>query len=91
MLTLVYLESYEDHKHEKIRQKRSDFILTFYLDAGEVTVHNTATKKDGSFDEIYGTAYVPDPNYPGELLVDFPGGSLHYFLLLQKVIFLTKR
>merc|ERR1711973_382996 len=42
-------------------------------DAGEVTVHNTATKKDGSFDEIFGTAYVPDPNHPGELKVKFPG------------------
>jgi|ERR1719391_1135384 len=42
-------------------------------DAGEVTVHNTATKKDGSFDEIYGTAYVPDESHPGELKVKFPG------------------
>jgi len=41
-------------------------------DEGVVTVHNTATNADGSFDEIYGTATVPDPEHPGELLVDFP-------------------
>jgi len=41
-------------------------------DEGVVTVHNVATKEDGSLDEVFGTAYVPDPAFPGELLVDFP-------------------
>ncbi|XP_023334392.1 apolipoprotein D [Eurytemora carolleeae] len=41
-------------------------------DEGVITVHNTATKQDGSFDEIFGTATVPDPNHPGELKVHFP-------------------
>lgn len=41
-------------------------------DEGLVTVHNVATNQDGSFEEVFGTAYVPDPAHPGELLVDFP-------------------
>merc|ERR1711893_312502 len=51
-------------------------------DDNEVTVHNTATKENGDFDEIRGTAYVPDPEHPGELLVhscvDYLLGLIHF-------------
>merc|ERR1711997_158626 len=40
-----------------------------------VSVHNVATSALGSFTEITGTAYVPDPQYPGELKVEFPGNK----------------
>ncbi len=40
-----------------------------------VTVHNVATKQNGEFDEIFGTAVAPDPNFPGELEVTFPGSK----------------
>jgi hypothetical protein len=35
------------------------------------TVWNTGINPDGSFDEICGSASVPDPNFPGELAVGF--------------------
>jgi hypothetical protein len=40
-----------------------------------VTVHNVATKQNGDFDEIFGTAVAPDPEHPGELVVTFPGSK----------------
>jgi hypothetical protein len=46
-----------------------------------VTVHNVATKKNGEFDEIFGTAVAPDPEHPGELVVTFPGSKSIYFTL----------
>ena len=49
------------------------------LDEGVITVHNTATKQDGSFDEIFGTATVPDPNHPGELKGVCPNHVIKYF------------
>ena len=54
------------------------FDRLLFSEEGVVTVHNTATKEDGSFDEIFGTAYVPDPAHPGELKVDFPGGTEYF-------------
>jgi lipocalin len=45
------------------------------VDEGVVTVHNVATKQNGEFDEIFGTAVAPDPNFPGELEVTFPGSK----------------
>ena len=64
-------------EQDKTEQRKSsanwDASLTEnHSEEGVVTVHNTATKADGSFDEIFGTATVPDPEHPGELLVDFP-------------------
>ena len=47
-----------------------------------MSVHNVATKENGDFDVIDGSAYVPDENFPGELKVEFPG---------SKLIFSTKR
>merc|ERR1711971_595600 len=38
-----------------------------------VSVLNVATKANGDLDTILGSAYVPDPEHPGELLVQFPG------------------
>ena len=40
-----------------------------------VSVHNVATKENGDFDEIFGTATAPDPDFPGELEVSFPGSK----------------
>ena len=62
--------------------------LSILLEAGDdpLTVYNTATKADGSFDEIAGTAYVPDPNFPGELLVKFPGGNKLNLSILLTII-----
>ena len=40
-----------------------------------MTVHNVATKQNGEFDEIFGTAEAPDPAHPGELVVTFPGSK----------------
>ena len=36
---------------------------------------NVATKSNGDLDTILGSAYVPDPEHPGELLVQFPGSK----------------
>merc|ERR1711971_1346027 len=36
-----------------------------------VSVLNVATKANGDLDTILGSAYVPDPEHPGELLVQF--------------------
>jgi len=41
-------------------------------------VHNVATKQNGEFDEIFGTATAPDPAFPGELEVTFPGTGSEY-------------
>jgi len=49
-----------------------------------VSVHNVATKENGDFDEIFGTATAPDPDFPGELEVSFPGSKYKDdFLLLN--------
>ena len=40
-----------------------------------VSVLNVATKSNGDLDTILGSAYVPDPEHPGELLVQFPGSK----------------
>ena len=55
--------------HIKLKKKSLNILIS---DEGLVTVHNVATNQDGSFEEVFGTAYVPDPAHPGELLVDFP-------------------
>ena len=51
------------------------FNISIISDNGRVSVHNVATKQNGQIDEIDGSAYVPDPNYPGELKVEFPGSK----------------
>jgi len=42
------------------------------MDYGKISVRNVAINPAGSFDEICGYAEVPNPAYPGELLVHFP-------------------
>merc|ERR1711962_38691 len=66
---------YEQKRVPASFQKDTSCVRAEYglNDKGEVTVYNVATKKDGSFDDIRGTAYIPDPAHPGELKVDFPG------------------
>jgi hypothetical protein len=39
------------------------------------TVWNSEINPDGSFDEICGSVYVPDSDFPGELAVSFGSGS----------------
>merc|ERR1719430_367174 len=39
---------------------------------GNISVHNMGTGEDGDSVDILGYAYVPNPNFPGELLVKFP-------------------
>merc|ERR1712215_396520 len=48
-----------------------------------VSVHNVATREDGSLDSITGYAYIPDPNFPGELLVKFPGSPVGSYWILD--------
>ena len=50
-----------------------------------MSVHNVATKQNGDFDEITGTAFAPDPNHPGELIVTFPGSKYTEEILLSSV------
>merc|ERR1711962_1224055 len=65
---------YEQKRVPASFQKDTSCVRAEYglNDKGEVTVYNVDTKKDGSFDDIRGTAYIPDPAHPGELKVDFP-------------------
>ena len=59
------------------------WLQTFSLDLDShlseqpdrVSVLNVATKSNGDLDTILGSAYVPDPEHPGELLVQFPGSK----------------
>ena len=44
-----------------------------------VSVLNVATKSNGNLDTILGSAYVPDPEHPGELLVQFPGSECFFW------------
>jgi apolipoprotein D and lipocalin family protein len=41
---------------------------------GQVTVYNVGTKADGEFEDIRGTAVVPNPATPAKLIVTFPRG-----------------
>ena len=65
---------------------RSSSILFFWFwlkssQPDRVSVLNVATKANGDLDTILGSAYVPDPEHPGELLVQFPGSE--YYCLLS--------
>ena len=42
-----------------------------------MSVHNVATKQNGDFDVIDGSAFIPDENFPGELKVEFPGSNVN--------------
>merc|ERR1712098_900126 len=66
---------YEQRRFPAFFQLNTRCVMAKYgaMDNGRVSVHNVATKADGELDIIDGSAYVPDPNYPGELLVEFPG------------------
>merc|ERR1712210_150464 len=48
-----------------------------------VSVLNVATKSNGDLDTILGSAYVPDPEHPGELLVQFPGNPEGSYWILE--------
>merc|ERR1712156_583164 len=48
-----------------------------------VSVLNVATKANGDLDTILGSAYVTDPEYPGELLVQFPGNPEGSYWILE--------
>ena len=48
-----------------------------------VSVLNVATKSNGNLDTILGSAYVPDPELPGELLVQFPGNPEGSYWILE--------
>merc|ERR1712179_163550 len=48
-----------------------------------VSVLNVATKSNGNLDTILGSAYVPDPEHPGELLVQFPGNPEGSYWMLE--------
>merc|ERR1711971_716469 len=48
-----------------------------------VSVLNVATKANGDLDTILGSAYVPDPEHPGELLVQFPGNPEGSYWILE--------
>merc|ERR1712156_614015 len=48
-----------------------------------VSVLNVATKANGDLDTILGSAYVPDPEYRGELLVQFPGNPEGSYWILE--------
>merc|ERR1719430_2589694 len=48
-----------------------------------VSVLNVATKANGNLDTILGSAYVPDPEHPGELLVQFPGNPEGSYWILE--------
>jgi len=48
-----------------------------------VSVLNVATKANGDLDKILGSAYVPDPEHPGELLVQFPGNPEGSYWILE--------
>merc|ERR1712130_73009 len=48
-----------------------------------VSVLNVATKSNGDLDKILGSAYVPDPELPGELLVQFPGNPEGSYWILE--------
>merc|ERR1712032_751061 len=49
-----------------------------------VSVLNVATKANGNLDTILGSAYVPDPEHPGELLVQFPGNPEGSYWILAR-------
>lgn len=52
----------------------STCIRASYGDLGDgtISVHNVLTYPSGLFGEICGSAYAPNPEVPGELLVLFP-------------------
>merc|ERR1711892_1511033 len=54
---------------------RARYGLTAPGSEHPISVQNTATTQDGEFTEFNGTAYIPDPNFPGELKVHFPSGD----------------
>jgi lipocalin len=41
-----------------------------------VTVWNTGIDPNGTFSEICGSGTVPDPNFPGELAINFGSGPV---------------
>merc|ERR1711937_237 len=77
-------EWYEQRRFPAFFQLNTRCVMARYgaMDNGRVSVHNVATKQNGQLDEIDGSAYVPDPNYPAELKVEFPGNpSGDYWIL----------
>ncbi len=54
-------------------------------------MHNVATKENGDFDEIFGTATAPDPDFPGELEVSFPGSKYKDDFLLYSAWYTLKK
>merc|ERR1712212_760753 len=54
------------------------------MDYGKISVRNVAISPAGSFDEICGYAEVPNPAYPGELLVHFPFSPAGDYWLLER-------
>merc|ERR1711920_80418 len=76
---------YEQRRVPAFFQLNTRCVMAKYgaMDNGRVSVHNVATKANGDFDVIDGSAYVPDPNYPGELLVEFPGNPTGSYWILE--------
>ena len=56
--------------------RNQQFSHVSISDDGRVSVQNVATKQNGDFDEIVGSAFAPDANFPGELVVEFPGSKI---------------
>ena len=64
---------------EGVRCTRVQYGL---FDNGTISVYNTGTLSDGSFDEICGWAEQADPdNAPGDLIVYFFGNPGDYWIL----------
>merc|ERR1719348_2490702 len=76
---------YEQRRFPAFFQLNTRCVRATYgvLENGRVSVHNVATKKNGDFDVIDGSAYVPDPNFPGELVVEFPGNPAGNYWILD--------
>eukprot|EP00092_Neocalanus_flemingeri_P034665 GFUD01037712.1.p1 GENE.GFUD01037712.1~~GFUD01037712.1.p1 ORF type:complete len:193 (-),score=41.62 GFUD01037712.1:85-663(-) len=76
---------YEQRRFPAFFQLNTRCVQATYgvRDDGRVTVHNVATKENGDFDYIDGSAFVKDPNFPGELTVEFPGNPAGSYWVLE--------
>merc|ERR1719153_81617 len=76
---------YEQRRLPAFFQLNTRCVMARYgaMDDGRVSVHNVATKKNGDFDVIDGSAFIPDPNHPGELVVEFPGNPAGDYWILD--------
>merc|ERR1711936_822624 len=76
---------YEQRRLPAFFQLNTRCVMAKYgvRDDGRVSVHNVATKKNGDFDVLDGSAFIPDPTHPGELVVEFPGNPAGNYWILD--------